>query len=215
MDWISQLNYLDFILLMILGTSVVASVVRGFTREVAGLIALILGVLLGLWFHGAVANFVLQYVSAPEVAKMIGFGVIFLGVIVIGGFIGSVASKVLQVTGLSLLDRTAGAAFGLLKGGLFGAIIIFALLAFSPGGPPHDVRTSKVAPYVLWSARLLATLAPAEVKNAVVRNAEVIQETWRGRIPDLPIPATPVEEDAQEVVPKKVRPTGKASPAPR
>ena len=40
MEWIERLNYLDFVLLTIIGVSVLASLIRGFTRELAGLLAL-------------------------------------------------------------------------------------------------------------------------------------------------------------------------------
>lgn len=186
MEWISRVNFLDAVLLIIVCASVIASVVRGFTRELAGLVALILGVVLGLWFHGSVASLVMEYVAAPEVARMVGFGVIFLGVVALGGLAGTAASKMLQVTGLSLFDRLAGAGFGLLKGSLLCAVLIFALLAFTPGGPPTALSQSQVAPYVMWSARVVAALAPAEVKAAVAQNAELIEETWRSAVKTLP-----------------------------
>ncbi|MDZ7639173.1 MAG: CvpA family protein [Bryobacterales bacterium] len=213
MAWMERFNYLDFMLLAIVGASVLASVVRGFTRELAGLLALILGVLLGLWFHGAVAALLMDYVSSHEVARMAGFGVIFLGVVVIGGFIGSAASKVLQVTGLSLVDRLAGAAFGLLKGSLFCAVILFALLAFTPGGPPAAISSSVVAPYVMWSASVLSALAPADVKAAVAQNAELIRQTWDEHSPPFVAPEEGAANEQQVAPPK--RPAGKTKPSPR
>jgi membrane protein required for colicin V production len=215
MEWLSQLNYLDIVLLIIVCASVIASVVRGFTRELAGLVALILGVVLGLWFHGSVASAVMEYVSSPEVARMVGFGVIFLAVVAIGGFVGAAASKMLQVTGLSLFDRLAGAAFGLLKGSLFCAVILFALLAFTPGGPPQAVSQSRVAPYVMWSAHVVAALAPAEVKAAVAHNAELIQETWESTAPSFALPtkkADNIESDPTERA-QPARPRTKQTPS--
>jgi membrane protein required for colicin V production len=214
MEWLSQLNYLDIVLLIIVCASVIASVVRGFTRELAGLVALILGVVLGLWFHGSVASAVMEYVSSPEVARMVGFGLIFLAVVAIGGLVGAAASKMLQVTGLSLFDRLAGAAFGLLKGSLFCAVILFALLAFTPGGPPQAVSQSRVAPYVMWSAHVVAALAPAEVKAAVAHNAELIQETWESTAPSFALPtkkADPIESDPTERA-QPARPRTKQTP---
>lgn len=220
MDWISRLNYLDIVLLIIVCASVIASVVRGFTRELAGLVALILGVVLGLWFHGSVASIVMEYVSAPEVARMVGFGVIFLGVVALGGLVGTAASKVMQVTGLSLFDRLAGAGFGLLKGSLFCAVILFALLAFTPGGPPAALSQSQVAPYVMWSAHVVAALAPAEVKAAVAQNAELIEETWRSAAPAYPdrgdaAESTDAKDSGASAEPSKAKRTPASKPSPR
>ena len=211
MEWIERLTYLDFALLAIIGFSVIASVIRGFTRELAGLLALVIGVLLGLWFHGAFASILMEYISSPEIARLVSFGAIFLGVVIVGGFVGSAAAKLLQVTGLSLFDRLAGAAFGLLKGCLFCAVILFAMLAFTPGDPPAALTRSIVAPYVLWSANLVAAIAPADVKAAVARNARVIEEAWEQHAPSLGLPgaSTGKTTSGQPATPKE-RPAGKS-----
>ena len=198
MAWIEQFTYFDFLLLAILFACVLASLVRGFTRELAGLLALVVGVLLGLWFHGALASELMQYVPSPDVARLVGFGLIFFGVVILGGFVGSAAAKALQVTGLSLFDRLAGGFFGLVKGCLFCAVILLALLAFTPGGPPAALRDSKVAPYVIWSADLLASMAPAEVKAAVSRNASAIETAWQEHSLDLGWPGTDSANDAKD-----------------
>lgn len=204
MEWIERLNYLDFALLTIIGVSVLASLIRGFTRELAGLLALIVGVLLGLWFHGSLASALTQYIPSPDIARMVGFGMIFFGVVILGGFVGSAAATVLQVTGLSLFDRLAGAVFGIVKGCLFCAVILLVMLAFNPGGPPAALSKSMVAPHVLWSADLLAALAPAEVKAAVARNTEVIERAWEEYAPGLGSPGAGTASGAE-----------KASAAPR
>ena len=205
MEWIERLTYLDFVLLAILCASVAASLVRGFMRELAGLLALVAGVLLGLWFHGTLASAMLQYVPSPEIARMVAFGLIFFGVVILGGFVGSVAAKALQVTGLSMFDRLAGGFFGLVKGCLFCAVILLVLLAFSPGGPPAALGKSIVAPYVMWSADLLAALAPAEVKESVSRNAQAIETAWGEHLPDLvwPESGTPNAAGEAPAAPRK------------
>lgn len=216
MAWMEQLNYLDFLLLAIIGASVLASVIRGFTRELAGLLALVVGVLVGLWFHGALASVLMNYISSPEIARMVGFGVIFFGIVVIGGFVGSAAAKVLQVTGLSLFDRLAGGAFGFVKGCLFCAVILLAMLAFNPGGPPAALNKSFVAPYVIWSADLIAALAPADIKAAVARNAKAIEEGWRGHGPSFGLPEARTGDNASgPSINSKKRPAGKAKSFPQ
>lgn len=210
MEWMERLTYLDFVLLAILGASVLASLIRGFMRELAGLAALIAGLLLALWFHGALASALAQYIPSPEVARMVGFGIIFLGVVILGGFVGSMAAKVLQVTGLSMFDRLAGAVFGIVKGCLFCAVILLAMLAFNPGGPPDALSKSLVAPYVMWSADLLAALAPAEVKASVARNARTIERAWEEHAPDLNWPGSGAAgNNAEPPAPPTKRPARK------
>lgn len=189
-DLVHQLNWLDYLLLFILAASLAASLARGFTREILGFVALVLGLLLGMWFHGTVGGFLLPYVSEPAIASFLGFCAIFCAVTVIGGVVGYVMSKAMKMAGLSLIDRLAGGAFGLVKGALFGAVILFAMLAFAPGGPPRSVSSSVVAPYVMWSADVLAPLAPRELKDVVERNGERLREMWRNT-PLPPLPSLP------------------------
>lgn len=89
----SRLNWLDFLLLFILATSLITSLARGFAREIAGLVALLLGILLGMWFHGTVGAFFLPYVSAPQIADLLGFGVIFFAITAIGAVAGFLISR--------------------------------------------------------------------------------------------------------------------------
>lgn len=215
MEWIDRLNYLDFILLGIIGVSIVASLIRGFTRELAGLVSLVVGVLAGLWFHGAAAAVLMQYLPSPEIARMVAFGLIFLGVVILGGFMGSMAAKAMELTGLSLLDRLAGAAFGTLKGLLFCAVILFAMLAFTPGGPPAALSGSVTAPYVLSVANLLAALAPAEVKTAVARNVRVVEQSWKSGVSLFGVNESEKANTTREIAPPGQRPAAKKRPPSR
>jgi membrane protein required for colicin V production len=185
----SQMNGLDYVLLILLVGSLVASVARGFTREIIGMVALAAGSLLGLWFHGSVGALVAPYIGQPDLADLIGFGIVFFGVLAVGGAIGHLLSKVWKVTGLSLVDRLAGGMFGLVKGALMGAVIILVMVAFSPTGPPEFVKESKVAPYVMWGTNALAAMAPRELRDVVERNIATLRGLWQqgpGLLPTLP-----------------------------
>lgn len=210
-EFAAQLNGLDYLLLFLLVSSLVASLMRGFAREIAGLVALVLGVLLGMWFHGAVGAWFLPYVSSSEIADWLGFAVIFFGVTTLGGVVGFVIAKMISVAGLSLFDRLVGGAFGLLKGALLGAILVFAILAFSPQGPPQWVKQSMVAPYVTWTADVLAAMAPRQLKDVVNQNIAALRSLWQqapGALPGgTPVPeghqATPAKQPAAKPSPNK------------
>lgn len=216
-DAAAQLNWLDYLLLFILASSLIASLVRGFAREIAGLVALVLGVLLGMWFHGAVGAWLLPYVSSPDIADWLGFAAIFFGVTTLGALVGYVIAKMLSVAGLSLFDRLVGGAFGLLKGALLGAILVFAILAFSPKGPPQSVSGSVVTPYVTWTVDVLAAMAPRELKDVVDQNIAVLRGLWDqvpSGVPGLPGTEAPVRspQPADPQTPPAVKPREKPSP---
>jgi membrane protein required for colicin V production len=172
------LNWLDFVLLLILGLSAVGGIAKGFARLVIGLLATVAGFLCGLWFYGSAAGFILPYVSHKGVANFIGFFLIFLGVVLLGALIGKLLGLLLKWAGLSWLNRLMGGVFGLLRGLVFAIALVLALLAFSPNPPPRSVINSRIAPYVIDAAHFCANLAPREVREGAMRSYEKVKEAW-------------------------------------
>jgi membrane protein required for colicin V production len=175
-------NWLDFVLLLILGISVAGGIAKGFAKLVIGFVAAIAGFLCGLWFYGAAGAFLLPYVSHKGIANFIGFLLIFLGVVLVGALIGKLLGLLLKWAGLSWLDRLLGAVFGLLRGFVFAIALVLALLAFSPNPPPRSVVGSRIAPYVIDAADLCAHLAPREVREGAKQSYEKVKQAWEEMI---------------------------------
>jgi len=71
------LNWIDLVLLIVIGASVLAGFDAGFARVGIGFAAMIVGLFGGFWFYGIVAAYVLDYVNSRAIANLIGFFVIF------------------------------------------------------------------------------------------------------------------------------------------
>ena len=71
------MNWLDVVLLLILAVSVVASFRKGFSREVIGLVSVVLALLLGTWFYGTASALLQPYLSSRSVANFAGFFLVF------------------------------------------------------------------------------------------------------------------------------------------
>ncbi len=165
----TALNWLDYVLLLILAGSVISSFWNGFTREIIGLVSTILAIVLGLWFYGLAGAFLLPFVSAPAVAHFCGFLIVFIGVQLLGSLVAWIVRKVLKAAKLSFLDRLLGAAFGLARGALIAIALVMAVLAFAPGArsaeAPESVVESTFAPYVIEAAHAVTLIAPRELKD--------------------------------------------------
>jgi len=68
------MNWLDVVLGLILAASVAAAFRRGLTREVIGLVSVVLGFVLGLWFYGWAGSFLAPHLKSPQAADFAGFG---------------------------------------------------------------------------------------------------------------------------------------------
>lgn len=172
------MNWLDVVLVLILGSSAVWGIAKGFARLVVGFLAAIVGFFCGLWFYGMAGAFLLPYVSHKGVANFIGFLLIFFGAVLLGALLGRLLSLLFKWAGLSWLDRLLGGAAGFLRGFVFAIALLLALLAFSPKPPPRSVVESRLAPYVIEAAHICAYMAPHEVREGVKQSYQKVKEAW-------------------------------------
>lgn len=172
------MNWLDYILIALGVGFAVEGAVRGLTRQILGLAATILGLLLASWFYGSAGGFLIPYVSHKGVANFLGFVFIFVLVQALGGVAGWVMSKVLKTVGLSWMDRLLGIGFGLVKASLVGVILVLALTAFSIKPLPEAVAGSRLAPVLVEVGRIAAALTPKEMRDGFQRSYEHLRKFW-------------------------------------
>jgi membrane protein required for colicin V production len=173
------MNWLDVLLILILVASVVTSFRKGLSREVIGLVSVVAALILAAWMYGSAGALVAPYVSSPSLAHFIGFALVFVGVMAVGGLVSFAVGRFLRVTGLSFFDHVLGAVFGLARGIVIGVALLMAMMAFSPSGaPPSSVIHSRVAPYVAGGAQVISTMAPHEVREGFRKTYAEVKAAW-------------------------------------
>jgi membrane protein required for colicin V production len=173
------MNWLDAVLLLILIASVVTSFRKGLTREIVGLAAVVVGLLLGSWFYASAGALLRPYLNSRIAANFAGFFMVFCAVMLVGALISFVLGKFVRVTGLSMFDHTLGAGFGLIRGVLIAVALIMGVMAFSQGSaPPSSVVNSRLAPYVVQGARVFAAMAPFELKEGFHKSYAEAKSAW-------------------------------------
>lgn len=107
---------LDWVFLAILLASFLLGAWRGLVYEVLSVAAWIAAFLVAQLYAPDVAA-MLPMGQAPEVARYAaGFVLVFIGVVFAGGLVAWLVKKLVEAVGLRPVDRTLGAAFGLLRG---------------------------------------------------------------------------------------------------
>ena len=173
------MNWLDIVLAIILLASVVAGFRRGLSRQIIGLVSVVLALLLGIWFYGNIGYYLLPYASSRSLANAGGFAVVFCGVLLLGVLVSFVVGRFLKVTGLSVVDHLLGAGLGVLRGLVFAIAIIMGVMAFSRGDkPPETIVNSRLAPYVVDAARMFAAMAPHELKEGFRKTYAQVKAAW-------------------------------------
>jgi membrane protein required for colicin V production len=185
-------NWLDYLIVAILLFSVLMSARKGFAREVVGLAAAFLALVLGMWFYGLAGSFLIPYASSTRLANLAGFLIVVFAVLLCGWILGRIVSRFLRTVGLSFADRLLGAAFGLVRGLLIATAMLMAFTAF---GPQLDSKTissssvntavlhSRIAPYVLRASRVFVAVAPMELKSAFLKQYAQVKSLLQKNAP--------------------------------
>ena len=176
------MSFLDLVLIAIVGGSIVSGFLAGFARAGVGFLAAITGVLFGFWFYGIPAEWVHKFISSVAVSNLVGFLVVFVACVTLGGLVGLLLSKLFKWTGLSWLDRLMGAGFGFVRGGLIAVAFVSVLLAFTPRPVPAWMTGSFLLPYAIDTSNVLASLAPRALKDPVRDSVREIRQAWDDQV---------------------------------
>src|SRR5262249_29123185 len=82
-------------------------------------------------------------------------------------------------TGLSIFDHALGAGFGFLRGLLVSIAIVMGTMAFSRADqPPRAIVESRLAPYVVDAAHVVASMAPYDLKEGFRKTYGQVKAAW-------------------------------------
>jgi membrane protein required for colicin V production len=117
----------DYVILFLSVVSIAVGVWRGFTTEAMSLITLLAAIFLAWTFAGILEPSLGTWGQASEVRLWTARVIIFVVVLAIGGLVSWLARRLIRHSGLSGLDRTLGAAFGMLRAAVLVGLAVIVL----------------------------------------------------------------------------------------
>ena len=109
------MNTLDVIFLILIGASVLYSLIRGLVREIFSFLSIILGFFGASYGYSSVAQWLKRWITNETLAHILAFAILFIIIALVIGLLGRLLSRLIHKGGLGWADRMGGAAFGLLK----------------------------------------------------------------------------------------------------
>ncbi len=120
------MTVVDVVVIFVIFLSALFSLIRGFVKEAVSLATWIIAIWLAATFAPKLAAALPNSIESEAVRQAVGFGVLFVLTLMVGGIVNMLVSQVVKKTGLSGADRIFGVAFGVLRGALI--IIVFVVI---------------------------------------------------------------------------------------
>ena len=136
------MTLVDIAVAVIVGLSVLLSVIRGLVREVLALAAWVVAFLSANLLAAKAAPWLPDSIPTEELKLMTGFICVFVAVLIAMSVLAILASKLVKSAGLGLEDRLLGGAFGLARGLL--VVMVIVLLAGLTSLPHQPVWRNAV-----------------------------------------------------------------------
>ena len=154
-------QFIDVVVVAIIIVSTVYATYRGLVSETLSIFAWIAAAFATLYFGPWLAHVTRDMVSPSWLGEAVGYGAVFLVVLIPLSFMSYRFSEGVKKSQVSALDRALGGAFGVVRGL---AIIGIAYLIFSAIVPipsqPGWIAGARLLPLIQGSAEVVASLVP-------------------------------------------------------
>ncbi len=171
------MNNLDVFFIVLIGVSILYSLIRGLVREIFSFLAIIFGFLGASYGYTYVSRWLGSWVENEFLALILGFLLLLILISVGISLLGRILSGLVKKVHLSWADRIGGGAFGFLKAFLLIAIFGLVLTAFLPS-KSRILSDSKIAPAALTFAGGLSVLVPEKLQTLYAEKEKALKKYW-------------------------------------
>lgn len=152
------MNWIDFIIIILLVFGLARGFINGFIKELASLLALILGIWGAIKFSTFTAGKLYDYFDMTgQYVGIIAFLITFVIIVIVIHFIGLLVDKFVDKISLGVLNSLLGLVFGVFKTALILSVIFTVLNAFD--AKHHFLPRKQIEDSRLYNS--IADIAPA------------------------------------------------------
>jgi membrane protein required for colicin V production len=176
MHWPPQLTLFDIAVLVISGLFIARGIWVGCIRQLASILALIIGFIAAGRLHEDFYHTILPVVSNANIAFILSYLVLFIAVYLAIIILGFGLKKVVDIALLHWFDSVMGGLIGAAKA-IFIVSLIFMLLANVLSGSNNFLRRSYCYPYLKTTSEyILQLIKDADLRSSFKPKEPAIQE---------------------------------------
>ena len=180
-----HMNLFDYFILVTTGYMIVRGIFRGIIKEFSSIIGVFAAFLLALAYYIDLSDLLGEWFSNTDYLNIIGFFIIFCGVLIFVSILASVIKYFLNISFLGWVDRLLGLGFGLLKSVLIVSVVMFVLTTFLTEGAGL-IKNSKLAPHVAEVSEKMLALVPEELETRFIHHLDIFKKAWQeGQLPQI------------------------------
>lgn len=183
------MNWTDYIIIGVIALSVLIGLFRGLISEVLALAIWIVAFWFAWTFGPSVAEHFEHLIKLPSARIIVGYGLCFIAVLILGALVRFAISRLVESTGLSGTDRLLGMLFGFARGVLLVALLVF-LVGFTAFTRDPWWQESVLLPQFQRVAAWLEQRVPPSVAEHLHPSAVLEHLPSLPAAPSIPISGT-------------------------
>jgi len=154
------MSWLDLVIVVVLAVGAFLGLRMGIIKAVLSLAGVIVGVVLAGQYYVALADVLPFFSETSNVAKVVAFAIILIGVMIIAVVLARLLKWAASVMMLSWVNHLGGAVFGLALGAIFCSALLAIWIKWL--GVGSTITESIVSAFLLEKFPLILALLPDE-----------------------------------------------------
>ena len=162
------MNSGDIGIIVVIAASTLFSLKQGFIKEIFGILAVVFGVVVGLYLHIPVGQMLSEKGLGSQAGHIVSFFLVFLGVFIVVGLFGRILHKFVKVVFLGWLDALLGALIGFLKGIILVCVAVGVITTYADESD-RVLGSSKLSRPILKVVKTMTPAFPEDMEEAFKR----------------------------------------------